>query len=300
MTFSASTLEVFIALGESGSFSLASEKTHKTQAAISTQLKNLEAQLAVKLIDRTSRPVGLTEAGRIYLNFAKEVLNRSEEVRRHMEEIARGITGEVRIGVTTSISNYLSSRLLSGVLSRYPKLKLSIFARPRLIICDAVQQGDVDFGIVVSDSAPRNLFSKRLKNEPLCLTVSPKSPYARKKPITVKELQSIPFISGVKGTEYEDMVDSLLKRSGVSNYTVALRISNLEGRKEAAMAGFGITVMPRFAIDNELYSKKLTVLRIRDVRLIEISIMMVERPNQVCSPCVEVVKRIFEQTLSDL
>jgi DNA-binding transcriptional LysR family regulator len=291
---------MFIALGESISFSSATERTHKTQSAISIQLAKLEAQLQVKLIDRSTRPIVLTEAGRIYFNFAKEVLNRSEEVGRHMEEIARGITGEVRIGVTTSISNYLSSRLLIDVLSRYPKLKLSILAQPRSIICEAVQQSEVDFGLVVSDFAPQNLLSQNLKNEPLCLAISPKSPYSHKNPINAKQLQSIPFISGVKGTEYEDMVDTLLKRSGVSNYAVALRISNLEGRKEAAMAGLGITVMPQFAIDKEIGSNKLAVLRLRGVRLTETSIMLVERPYHVCSPCVEVVKQHFKNILSRL
>jgi DNA-binding transcriptional LysR family regulator len=298
MLFSSNVLETFIALSESGSFSAATETTHKTQAAISIQLAKLEAQLKVKLVDRSSRPVALTDAGRIFLNFAKEVINRSEEVSRHMEETARGITGEVRIGVTTSISNYLCSSVIGNVLSRNPKLKVCILARPRSIICEAVRQSDVDFGLVVSDLAPQNLLSKTLRNEPLCLAVSPKSPYFRKNPVTMRELGLIPFISGVRGTEYEDMVDTLLKRSGVSSYTVGMRISNLEGRKEAAMAGFGITVMPQFAIDNELGSNKLAVLRIRGTRLIEMSIMLVERPRHVCSPCVQVVKQIFEDTLS--
>jgi DNA-binding transcriptional LysR family regulator len=299
MDFSSNLLETFIAVSESGSFSSATEKTHKSQAAISIQIAKLESQLGVKLLDRSGRPVGLTEAGRIFLSFAKQVINKGEEVNRHMEEIARGIAGEVRIGVTTSISNYLSAKLLSKVLSRYPKLNLSVLAQPRSIIWEAVRQTEVDFGLVISDSAPQNLVSKSLRNEILCFALSPKAAYARESHITAEKLQAIPLICGMKGTEYEDMVDTLLSKSGVLNYSVAVRISNLEGRKQAAIAGFGVTVLPRFAIEDEIRTKKLTTFTIKGVRLIETSLMLVERPNSIPTPSIHLVKEICAATLRE-
>jgi DNA-binding transcriptional LysR family regulator len=244
--------------------------------------------------------VGITEAGRIFLNFAKEVISKGEEVNRHMEEIARGIAGEVRVGVTTSISNYLGSKLLYDVFLRYPKVKLSILAQPRSIICEAIRQSEVDFGLVISDSPLEKLISKSLKQEPLCFAVSPKSSYGRDNPITTKKLRTIPFICGMKGTEYEDMVDTLLSKSGVQNYAVGLRKSNLEGRKQAAIAGLGITVLPRFAIEDEIRTKKLMILTIRGIRLIETNIMLVERPNSIPTPCTNSVKDSLENTLRNL
>jgi DNA-binding transcriptional LysR family regulator len=297
MEFSSNLLDTFIAVCESGSFTSATEKTHKSQAAISIQIAKLESQLGVKLLDRSARPVSITEAGRIFLNFAKEVINKGEEVNRHMAEIARGIAGEVRVGVTTTISNYLASRLLYGVFLRYPKVKLSILAQPRSIICEAIRQSEVDFGLVISDSPPQNLLSKNLKQETLCFAVSPKTSYACGNHISMKELRAIPFVCGMKGTEYEDMVDTLLSKSGILNYTVGLRISNLEGRKQAAIAGLGITLLPRFAIEDELRTKKLTTFTIRGVRLIALNIMLVERPNSISTPCINLVKESLEKTL---
>lgn len=300
MDFSSNLLDTFVAVCESGSFSFATEKAHKSQAAISIQIAKLESQLGVRLLDRSVRPVGITEAGRIFLNFAKEVINKGEEINRHMEEIARGIAGEVRIGVTTSISNYLGSRLLANVFLQYPKVQLSILAQPRSIICEAIRQSEVDFGLVISDSAPEKLISTSLRHEPLCFAVSPKSSYARDNVITMKELRTIPFVCGMKGTEYEDMVDTLLSKSGVANYTVGLRISNLEGRKQASIAGLGATVLPRFAIEDEIRTKKLITLTIRGIRLIETNIMLVERANSAPTPCTNSIRNSLENTLRNL
>lgn len=151
---------------------MAATSVHKTQAAVSTQMQTLEESIGLKLIDRSERPLQLTEAGRIFLQFAEETLNKAETLAIFFKELAGGVAGQVRIGASLSVGSYLLPRILGKVLKQYPKLKLNVFTQNREIVCDAVSQSRVDFGIVLSDEAPQNLQSTPLRAEPFYIVAA--------------------------------------------------------------------------------------------------------------------------------
>src|SRR4030095_12120876 len=106
MDVSTDYLKPFVAVSEC-SYSLAVSRVHKSQGAISTQIAKLEEQAGIKLIDRSQRHFRLTEAGEIFLTFAKETLAKAQQVKRLFEELNAGIKGEIRIGATRSVGIYV-------------------------------------------------------------------------------------------------------------------------------------------------------------------------------------------------
>src|SRR5688572_13537603 len=106
MKFSDDLLRTFLAIYEEKNFSGAAETLHKSQPAVSIQIATLEKQIGLKLFNRSERPLRLTEAGSIFLQFAREVTNKANEVDRSLRELAIGTAGEVKIGASTSVGAY--------------------------------------------------------------------------------------------------------------------------------------------------------------------------------------------------
>jgi DNA-binding transcriptional LysR family regulator len=98
MNMDLDNLRTFICLVQEGSFTNSARSLRKSQSAISLQIARLERQFGLQLIDRSTRPIQLTEAGRLFLEYSTQVTNQTADLERTMSELAGGIVGEVRIG----------------------------------------------------------------------------------------------------------------------------------------------------------------------------------------------------------
>jgi len=101
-----------------------------------------------------------------------------------------------------------------------------------------------------------------------------------------------PFVIGTQGHDYTSMIDHALGSMGVKNYRIALRISNFEGMKKAIMAGIGIGILPRFAVDAELSQGTLGRVMVKDANFSS-SVILVESQRVLTMPAVEHIKRVF-------
>ena len=297
MDVSTDYLKTFVAVSECQSFSLAASRVHKSQGAISTQIAKLEEQARIQLIDRSQRNFKLTEAGEVFLVFARETLARADEIGKLFDQLNSGIKGEVKIGATRSVGIYLVPDIMSAIAHEFPRLKLSLFTQSRVPTYEQLKKGELDLALVLSDSSPGGLVTKTLRSEPLCFVVSPRHPLAAKKSVSLKELNSTPFAIGIKGNEFSDMVDSILERKGIPKPTEGITISNLQGRKEAARAGVGVAILPSFTVRNEIRDGGLKKLLVKGVQLDDTYLMLVEPARKSANPNVELVKSILEKHL---
>ena len=297
MDVSTDYLKTFVAVSECKSFSLAASRVHKSQGAISTQIAKLEEQARIQLIDRSQRSFKLTEAGEVFLVFAREMLARADEIGKLFEELNSGIKGEVKIGATRSVGIYVLPDVMSTIAHEFPRLKLSLFTQSRVPTYEQLKKGELDLAVVLSDTSPGGLVTKPLRSEPLCFVVSPRHPLAAKKTVSLKELNSTPFAIGIKGNEFSDMVDSILERKGIPKPTDGFTISNLQGRKEAARAGVGVAILPSFAVHKEIREGSLKKLTVKGIHLDQTYLMLVEPLRRSKKPSVELIKSILEKHL---
>lgn len=292
MNFSDDLLRTYIAICEQGSFSSAAENLYKSQPWVSLQIAALEKQARLKLFNRSERPLKLTQAGAIFLQFAREVVNKSNEVERSFRELAMGIAGEVNIGASTSVGAYLLSRIVSNIKLNHPKLTLFLVTQPRERIYDSVRDAAVDFAFVLTDKPPHDLLARPLRDEPLYFVASPQYSLAKNAHIAPRQVREAQFVMGPKNSEYTAMVNGILEKSRISNYSVIMRISNFEGIKEAVRAGAGICLLPLCAVKRELKDKSLVTIQVQGVRL-NAKIMLVERPRSSTTPTLEAVKKML-------
>jgi DNA-binding transcriptional LysR family regulator len=299
MDYSLYSLRTFDEVANRQSFSLAANFLGLSQAAVSIQIQGLEQSLGVTLIDRSDRPLRLTEAGRVFLQFARETLNKSASMGAYLKEVAEGTVGEVRIGATTSLGSYLLPKILGDILKRNPKVKINLRIESRRSICDAVRESQVDFGIILSDEPPQSLRATVLRKEPLWFIIAPKHPLANKRLITVTDLESASFAVGSTNYEYTEMVDKLLRLNGLSHYSIGCKISNFEGRKECVRAGVGISIFPQCTVLNDVSKGRLLRVRVQKIRL-SAGIMLIESARRFSSPSVHLVREFISKRLQKL
>ena len=136
MNIDVDKLRTFIRLAQEGSFTTSGKSLRKSQSAISLQIAGLERQFGLQLIDRSTRPIKLTEAGRLFLQFSIQIVNQTADLERTMSELAGGIFGEVRIGATTSVGAYLLPPLAGQLVESFPKLTITIMSLPQMSVLD--------------------------------------------------------------------------------------------------------------------------------------------------------------------
>jgi DNA-binding transcriptional LysR family regulator len=296
MKFSTATLTYFLEICRENGFSQAAHKLKKSQSAISTQIAAVEKELGIKLFDRSQRPLRLTEAGQLFFEFARDVLNKTEDFERYVADLSNGTSGAVKIGASTSVGTYILPAIISRLLRKFPKINVSVSTEPRSLVFESVRRADVDFGLVLSDKSPDGLESRSLKRERLCFFASSDHALAKKRRLQISELESVPFVVGPIGTEYTEMIGRILSHYGLSHHKVAARISNFEGVKEVVHAGFGVGLLPRFMLRRELQQHSLQQLKVQGFNA-SASIMQIQRLEHLATPTMIRVRDFFSAAI---
>ncbi len=271
---------------------------HKSQAAISTQIAKLEEQAGSKFIDRSQRQFRLTKEGEVFLRFAQEMVAKTDAAQQSLLALHNRLQDAVRIGTTRSVGIYILPDVISSITKDFPNLKISLLTQGRTLTYERLQQGAVDLAVVLADTVPRGFFAKPLRSEPLCFVISPKHPLASKRIISREELKTVPFISGIKGNDFSDMIDEVFEKDGLPRPTGGITINNLRVRKEAVRAGVGVTVLPSFTVREEVQNKTLKVLAIEGGRLPDTQLKIVEAHRRSPNANVDLVKKALEEKLA--
>jgi DNA-binding transcriptional LysR family regulator len=120
-------LRYFVAVAETLSFRQAAEKLHMAQPPLSTQIKALETELGVQLLERSTRSVRLTHAGQVFLQDVRALIASSAEAQRRVKEAAQGLVGNLRVGVIAPAANAWLASVLRKFRQAFPSVQLSIF-----------------------------------------------------------------------------------------------------------------------------------------------------------------------------
>ena len=137
-------LEYLLAVANCGSFSLAAEHCFVTQPSLSMQIKSLEEELGVVLLDRSKKPVIATEAGEVVLERARETLRAYDNIRESVAELKGEIAGRLRLGVIPTVAPYLLHKFLPGFVHDYPHVELEVKELMTRDIVDAMKHDRID------------------------------------------------------------------------------------------------------------------------------------------------------------
>lgn len=187
-------VEVFITVVEHGSFTAAAVALSTTPSVLSRAVSRLEVRLGRQLLQRTTRRVGLTEAGRIYLEQARSAFSLLDEAERDGRGQGGDLTGRVRISVPTTFGHYCLPPLLARFSRHYPRVKVELNITNRNV--DLIAEG-FDLAIRLGQMPDSGFVARKLQDAALLLVASPAYLQRMGMPQTLDELQQhmcLPFI----------------------------------------------------------------------------------------------------------
>jgi len=169
-------LEYLLAVANHGSFSQAAEKCFVTQPSLSMQVKNLEEELGVILLDRSKKPVIPTEAGTLVLNQAREAVMAFRRVTEAVNDLKGEVSGLLRLGVIPTIAPYLLHRFVPEFTRKYPKVELQIKEMVTADIVAALNRDMLDAAILAGGTSPGEIIEEELFDDRFYAYVSPMHP----------------------------------------------------------------------------------------------------------------------------
>jgi len=263
ITASPRRLSVFKNVVESGGFNAAAAQLGIAQPSVCAHVKALESQLGQPLFHRHrgSRPK-LTKAGEALYGFALDMLRKSEEATLALAHIRTDAAHEITIAVHRDVASSILSAPLAAFTRNRPDMRMITRIGTIEDVLALVRNETAELGIVLSSGVPNGVQSKLLRREPLWLVVAPDHPLARRKAITPTELARFPFVTGLRGSRYHQIVDAALKKMGIESYKIAMEFQETAAVKEIVGQGTGIACLLRCTVEKDVAAGVLVALEV--------------------------------------
>lgn len=261
------SLKIFVAVIEQKSFSKAAEKLFVSQPSISIQVRNLENELGIRLVHRSSKYVQLTPAGEILFPRAKKILQLYDEAQQEIERLQNVVTGNLHIGASFTIGEYILPRLTAEFVSQYPNVEIEVSIANTEDIKNTLR-GHLDLGLIEAPIDDSDIEYEPFMEDEMVLVVPNTHPLAKQRHLgSLQELEEQIWILREQGSGTRAFMDHFFQ-----DWNLKLRRSfvfgSSQGVKEAVIAGLGIALLSRFVVQKELQNKELTEVRIRGKRLL--------------------------------
>ncbi|EJC6803861.1 LysR family transcriptional regulator [Vibrio parahaemolyticus] len=237
------SLPVFVAVVECGSFSLAAKQLNLTKSAISKRINQLEDDLGIRLLNRTTRKLSLTETGERYFEYASQALNLAQQGVDAVSELQGSPQGRLKITVPMSFGVLHIAPLISEFLARYPKIEVDLNLEDKMV--DLVKDG-FDLGIRIGELTSSNLIAKRLAP---CKSVLCASPDYLAEFGTPQKPSDLVSHNCLRYSYFRGGVEWMFINNG-SEYKVLPKgnfiVNNSEAIRQLLLRGSGIAQLPTF------------------------------------------------------
>lgn len=287
-------LRTFVAVAENLNFTKASEKLNLTQSAISHQIKALEEELRVPLFIRGKRGVILTEAGEIALEHAEIILKQAEEMREKVVGRDKSLVGRVRVAAATQALVFLFAPLFEDFMDANESIEL-VF---RTTVSTEQTVEDILNGVADVGFASLAVYSPTLQvtelfEDELVLAVGKKHKFAKLEKVSVAELEKERWILFERGASIRRATDDFFKKVKIEPAT-ALESNDTYFVKLMIEHGLGVSLLPSWAVREEIESKKLAQVKIAGHELNR-AVAMVALKGAKTAPIREFIKFIIDQ-----
>lgn len=259
------SLRVFLTVANEKSFSRAASKLLRTQPAISLAIQRLEQTLGEKLIDRLSKDLVLTDAGKIVLEYARRFENLQGDLENALAELRDKSAGRLTIGANESSTLYLLDHI-ERFRRRYPKVKVQIRRSLSSKIPAELIDGDLELGILTYDPEDDRLDSRVIYTDHLSFIVSPSHRLAARGEISIAELGAETFIAHNVVSPYRGAVIREFQRHKVP-LNMDLEMPTVEAIRKMVERNEGVAFLPRMCVEEELSHGLLREVKVKEMEV---------------------------------
>lgn len=282
-----------------GSMTAAAEKLYLTQPAVSQQIRNLEDEMGVGLLDRGSRHAKPTMHGQLLYDYAKRIISLTQQAQVAIQTMGEGVKGKLRLGTLNSLGLQLVSPAVSSFLKHNSKIAMSLTYEDADKVYAALARGELDVAILpdVTQGEPvaevKGLESKPLLKDEMWLVASGKDTTVPDE-ATVKDLVTRPYMRLTERYEgFEKLLQRAFKASGIQ-MTSAFETNNVGTLKRVIESGLGWGFLPSHSIRKQVRMGRLTVVDCPELSY-SVNVQYYSRPVPETEQAIEVFYRALKQ-----
>lgn len=248
-------MQAFIEVVDSKGFSAAARKLGRSKALMSKYVRELEDELGILLLNRTTRQFSLTEAGQLYYQSSIEILERISELQESVRGAGSQLRGRLRVSAPRSLTDMEIGLPIVEFAAAFPEITMDVNLDDRLV--DLVEDG-FDVAIRISRLSDSTLIARKLADFRLVLCASPAFAKKHGTPQSPRDLAGFPAIvdTNWKGRSNWLFLDEEGKETTVT-VDATLEVNSPEVAKRAALASLGIAMAPEFSVEKEISDGRL-------------------------------------------
>ena len=232
-----------------------------SQSAASQHVQEVERRLGIVLFDRSTRPLELTPAGKIYHEFCRDVLRREEELGLALEALKQQVEGVLRVASIYSIGLSELTHLQEEFSARYPALQLQVEYMHPGKVYEAVRSSAADLGLVSYPEANREIAAIPWRREEMQVAVAPSHPLARRTEIYPADLEGQSFVGFDEDLSIRREIDRFFREHGVE-VNLVMHFDNIHTIKEAVALGTGISILPARTMQAEIEQGRMVAVKL--------------------------------------
>lgn len=280
-------LKVFEAVARQLSYTQAAKELYLTQPAVSMQIKQLEDNVGLPLLEKMGKKIFLTEAGNEMYHYARSIARELNEA-GDIIELLKGVeSGRLEITVATT-ANAFATRMLAMFKQQHAGVTISLDVTNRERLLQQLADNEKDIAIMGRPPEDADLVIEPFADNPLVVVAAPDHPLVSKQPIPLYMLQEQTFVVREQGSGTRTAMQRFFDQHNLK-VTLSMEMNENEAIKQAVQAGMGLGVVSIHTIELELETKRLVILDVEDFPIMR-HWYLVHRKEKRLSPITQTFK----------
>lgn len=279
-------LITFARVVELGSFTRAGELLNLSQPAVTRQVAALEDEFGAPLLERSGRGIAVTPAGQVVYRYARRMASLAERARMDVLSLSHPERGQVSVAAVTTVGLFTLPTLLAGFRDRYPQVRFQVWSGRTDGVLDRLLEGHADVGLLSAPIAHPRLECIPLFDDPVVLVASPEVARALPDPLPLEQLAELDIILYQAPSRFRTLVEAAFEAAGAYPH-IAMEFDSHEAVRSAALAGYGVAILPFEAVQEEIADGRLVRLAVAGLPEIKRTTCLVQRRAATAVPAVE-------------
>ena len=260
-------LKVFDTVARRLNFTKAANELNITQPAVTKHVKEIENYLNTKLFDRNGTKIKLTKAGEILLQYTDQLFNVYRDMEFEIAQLKEHQKGNLRLGASTTIAQYVLPAILAEFHQRYPAIKVSLVIQNSETIEDLLSQNKIDLGLIEGQIKNRNFHYFPFLKDEIVLVSRNLHALTKKNALKLELLETLPLVMREPGSGTLETIDLALKEKGIklNSLNIEMQLGNTESIKNYLLHSDALAFLSVQSILQELKNQTLTIIDIKNL-----------------------------------
>ncbi len=247
-------MKIFVSVYQNQGITRAAEELHLAQPSVSLAVRELEEYYGIKLFDRISRRLYVTEQGKMFYDYALHIVSLFDQIEKGVRNWEN--MGTLRIGSSITIGNVLIPDLVKRFKKTYPDITVNVSIYNSSYLEECIMNNSIDFALIEGIPAYPQIIAEPFMNDNLCLICSPDHPLAIQEVITPEDLEDYDFILREPGSGGREILESILTANQIHLNTIWESVSN-QAIVKAVAENLGISILPYLLVAQDVKEGKV-------------------------------------------